>query len=231
LIAALARPPWVRLLRAPRARIAAGGWLAVAVAFAIVTRTRGFSHPADRVLLEAYGPLVLPLLAYALVGVVVSGGPLSAAVAPLTALGAPPARVAAAACAVACAACLAGGGLLAAVVDALAHGTADAQPARELARDVWASAYAGGLGGAAYGAWFALGASFGRRGGGRLVFLAGDWILGSNDGATAVFTPRGHVRGLLGGAPPMDLSSRASTGALVAIAVVCALAATRRARR
>jgi hypothetical protein len=227
LIAALARPPWVRLLRAPRARIAAGGWLAVAVAFAVVTRTRGFSHPADRVLLEAYGPLVLPLLAYALVGAVVAGGPLSAAVAPLTALGAPPGRVAAAACAVACAACLAAGGLLAAVVDVLAHGASDPP----LARDVLASAYAGGLGGAAYGAWFALGASFGRRGGGRLAFLAGDWILGGNGGAPAVFTPRGHVRGLLGGAPPMELSSRASAGVLVAIAVLCALAATRRARR
>jgi hypothetical protein len=227
LIATLARPPWIRLRRTRRGWIAAVGWSVVAVAFAVAAHARGLSHAADRVLLEAYGPLVLPLLAYALVGAVVGAGSLSSAVAPLTALGAPPARVAAAAWIVASVACTAAGGLLAAVVDAVAHGSADPP----LWRDAIASAYAAGLGGAAYASFFTLGASFGKRGGGRLVFLVADWVLGGNDGATALVTPRGHVRNLLGGAPPMELSGRASAGLLVAITVVCAVLATRRARR
>jgi hypothetical protein len=76
-----------------------------------------------------------------------------------------------------------------------------------------------------------LGSSFGRRGGGRPVLLVVDWMLGASGGAAALMSPRGHVRNLLGGAPPMDLSERASALLLVALAVVCALWSVRRARR
>jgi hypothetical protein len=225
-IAALARPPLVRLLRTWRAWAALGGWCAIAVAFAAAARSSGSPHAADHVLLQAYGPLVLPLLTYALVGAAVGARSLASAVAPLVAFGAPPARASAVALIVGAAACTVAGGLLAAVVDLWAHGSADPP----LGRDAIASAYSGGLGGAAYAAWFALGASFGKRGGGRLVLLVADWVLGSSDGAAALFTPRGHVRNLLGGTALMELPERASACALVALAVACALIAIRRIR-
>jgi hypothetical protein len=225
-IAALARAPLARLLRTPRTRIAVAGWVTIAVAFAIAERWRGSSHGADRVLLDAYAPLVLPLLAYALVGSVVGRHSLANSAAPLVAFGAPPARAAALAVIVAGAACTIAGALLAAGVDLVGHGSADPP----LARDAIACAYAGGLGGAGYAAWFMLGASFGKGGGGRLVLLVVDWMLGANAGAAALVTPRGHLRNLFGGMPPMDLSERASAAALVALTIACALVAVRRAR-
>jgi hypothetical protein len=88
----------------------------------------------------------------------------------------------------------------------------------------------GALGGAAYASWFSLGAGFGRRGGGRLVALLVDWLLGASGGVMALFAPRAHLRSLMGGAPPMDLSQRASAVALAILALACALGAVGRAR-
>jgi hypothetical protein len=123
-------------------------------------------------------------------------------------------------------ACTIAGALLAAGADVVAHSPGDPP----LGRDALASAYAGGLGGAAYATWFVLGASFGKRGTGRPVLLALDWLFGANDGATALVTPRGHLRNLLGGAAPMDLSQRASACILIAIAIASTVIAARRAR-
>jgi hypothetical protein len=123
------------------------------------------------------------------------------------------------ACALAC-------GLSAAMVDLLAHGAADPP----FWGDAVASAYAGVLGGTAYGSWFALGASFGKRGGGRLVCLALDWVVGATDGAGALLTPRGHVRNLFGGSPPLNLSGRASAGLLLLLVALWAAMASRKAR-
>jgi hypothetical protein len=225
-IAALARAPIARLIRSRRAKLTVSGWCLVAGSFALAARSGGSSHGADHVLLGAYGPLVLPLLAYALVGAVVAGRSLSSSTSSVVALGAPPANAAAVTIIVAAAVCILSCGLLAFIVDVLAHGSADPP----LARDAFASAYAAGLGGATYASWFALGASFGKRGGGRPVLLIVDWLLGASDGAPALFPPRGHVRNLLGGTAPMDLSERASAGVLVIIAIACALIAVRRAR-
>jgi hypothetical protein len=226
-IAALARPPLARLLRTPRALLTLGAWCLLAVGFALAARIRGSAHGADHTLVGAYGALVLPLLAYALVGAVVGARSLAASTAPLVSFGAPPARAAAVAIGVAVAACAALGAVLAALVALVAHG-ADDPPA---AADALASAYAGLLGGAAYAAWFAVGASFGRRGGGRTVLLVADWLFGVGHGATALVTPRAHLRNLLGGDSPMGWPGRASTAALVGLALACALLAVRRARR
>jgi hypothetical protein len=144
----------------------------------------------------------------------------------MVAFGAQPARAAAASIAVAAACCAVVGAGVAAIVAVVAHGIAD--PPR--LHDATVSAYVGALGGAAYAAWFSLGASFGRRGGGRVALLVVDWILGANGGAGALLSPRGHVRNLLGGAAPMDLSQRASAAVLVILAIACALVAIRRAR-
>jgi hypothetical protein len=122
--------------------------------------------------------------------------------------------------------CASIGAVLAAVVALVAHGEGD--PAA--AADALASAYAGVLGGAAYGAWFAMGASLGRRGGGRTVLLVADWLLGAGTSPLALLAPRAYLRCLLGGPGPMDLNGRASSAAIVALGIVCALVALQRAR-
>ncbi len=227
MIAALARPPVARLARGGRAWIGVGAWTALALAVAFTARAQRAAHGADHVLVETYGALVLPLVAYVVVGAVVASRSLRASTEALVALGAAPARAAFAAVAVGAVASAALGAGLGGIVALVAHGISDPP----IWHDAALSAYAGALGGAAYAAWFSLGASFGRRGGGRALFLLADWVLGAAaSGAGAAACPRGHLRNLLGGVPPMDLSQRASALALVALALACGLAAVRRAR-
>jgi hypothetical protein len=229
-IGALARPPLARLAHRPRAWIAIGAWGALALAFAIAARQQRAAHGADHVLVDTYGALVLPLLAYLIVGAALGSQSLRASIAPVVGFGAQPARAAAAAIGIAAALCGAIGGVLGAAVALVAHGISDPP----LWRDAIVSFYAGALGGVAYAAWFSLGASFARRGMGRTGLLVVDWILGVTSGAGAAATPRGNLRNLLGGVPPMELSQGASAFALVGIAVVCvsgALLAVRRGPR
>jgi hypothetical protein len=226
-IAALARPPLARLLRGPRAWFGVVAWCALAFVFAMAARERGSAHGADHVLIDTYGALALPLMSYVIVGATVASQSLRASTAALVAFGAQPARAAAAAIAVAAASCAVVGALVAAAVAVVAHGIAD--PPR--LHDAAASAYVGALGGVAYAAWFSLGASIGRRGGGRVVLLVVDWILGATGGAAALASPRGHLRNLLGGVPPLDVSERSSAAALALLAIACAAAAVTRARR
>jgi hypothetical protein len=225
-VAALARVPAGRLLRTPRGWLTVGAWSAVAVGFALAAREEGAPHGADHVLVDAYGALVLPLACYAVVGAGIGARSLSAGVAPLVAFGASAARSAAVAVAMVTVVCAVLGAALGAFVAILAHGVADPP----LAHDALASAYAGGLGGCAYGALFAFGASLGKRGGGRTVLLVVDWVLGAVGGAAGLVTPRAHLRNLLGGSPPLQLPERASAVLLVVLAVLYALMAVRRAR-
>jgi len=225
-IAVLAQLPIARVVRTPRTWVATGAWCALAVGMALVMRARGASHGADDVLVEACGALVLPLLAYTLVGTALGARSVAGSTTAVAAFGASPALAAAVTVGVGVAASALGGAVLAATVAIVAHGAADPP----LARDALVSGYVGALGGAAYASWFALGAGFGRRGGGRLVALVIDWLLGANGGVTALLAPRAHLRNLLGGAPPMDLSQRASAVALAILVLVCALGAVGRAR-
>lgn len=226
MIAALARPSLARLLRGPRAWLGVAAWCALALVFALAARERGATHGADHVLLQTYGALALPLLSFVIVGAIVNSQSLRASTAPVVSFGAQPARAAAASIAVAAAGCAVVGAAVAAIVAVVAHGIADPPPLH----DASVSAYVGALGGAAYAAWFSLGASFGRRGGGRVALLVLDWLIGANGGAGALLSPRGHVRNLLGGAAPMDLSQRASAVALVLLIVASTLVAIRRSR-
>ena len=50
-------------------------------------------------------------------------------------------------------------------------------------------------------------------------------------GASAVLTPRAHVRSLLGGMAPLDMTARGSFVALAVLVVVCGAIAVRRAGR
>jgi hypothetical protein len=226
-IAALARLPALRLLRLRRGWVAVGGWLVLAVAISVAARSHGSPRPTDHVLLGAYGPFLLPLVAYGVVGAALGARSLAECVVPLVSFGAPPGRAAAITGVVAATACSTTAALLAGAMVLFSHGSGDAP----LGRDLVASIYAGALGGAAYGSWFTLGASIGRRGGGRALFLLVDWVLGASSGASALVTPRGHLRNLLGGTPPMELSERASAALLVALSVIWALVAVRRAQR
>jgi hypothetical protein len=225
-IAALGRPALARLLTTRRAWVPVAAWSALGIGLAFAARARGAAHAADHVLIGTYGALILPLLAYAIVGAALGARSLSAAGAPLVAFGAAPRRVAATHLVVAIGACAVPCAVLAAAVAIIAHGPGDPP----LLRDAFTSAYAGALGGAAYAAWFGLGASFGARGGGRAVLLAADWLLDGLGGFVAVVTPRAHLRNLLGGVPPVDLSERASAVALLALTLACGLASTYRAR-
>jgi hypothetical protein len=226
-IAALARPSVARLVRTPRAWAIVGAWCALALALAISARTQGVAHGADRVLLDAYGAIVLPLLAFGLVGSLVGSRSLSANLAPLNAYGAPPVLTAATTLGVALVPTVALGAVLAALVAIVAHGSGDPP----VARDALASAYAGALGGMAYASLFALGSSFGRRGGGRALLLVADWLLGAAGGVTSLLTPRAHLRNLLGGTAPMDLSGGASAAVLVLLTVAYLGATLARSRR
>jgi len=223
----LARLPLCRLVRTRRAWLVLAAWSALGLWVAALARAQGSAHGADRALIDAYGFLLLPVLSYVAVGAALGARSLRAALAPLVAFGAPPGRAAGATIAVASLASAAIGGALAAGIAAIAHGAADAPRLR----DAVASAYAGGLGAAAYACWFSLGSGFGRRGGGRALLLIADWALGEGDGAQGFFTPRAHVRNLLGGTPPLGMTERASAAALVLIAGACAAAATWLARR
>jgi hypothetical protein len=225
MIAPLAYPTLAQILRTPRLWMGLTAWCALVLALAVAARSAGSLRGADYVLSGVYGALVVPFVAYLLVGAVLGGRSLRASTEPLASFGAAPARVAAVTVLVTAGACALLCAALGSVVALVAHGAADPPPVR----DAIASGYAGALGGGAYATWLSLGASFGRRGGGRFVWLAIDWLLGANQGAAALFTPRGHLRNLLGDAPPMDLSERASAAALLALAAVCTFLASRRA--
>jgi hypothetical protein len=225
-IGALARPAIARVVRRPRALVTLGAWCALALGMALLERTRGSAHGADHVLVGAFGGLVLPLLSYAFVGALLGARSLSASTAPLVSFGAAPVRAAAVSVGLAVVGCAVLGAVLAAAIAAVAHGSDD--PAR--LADALASATAGALGGGAYGAWFVLGATLGKRGGGRTVLLVVDWLLGLGTSAVAVVVPRAYVRTLLGGAAPLGLPARGCSAALVGLALVCVLLALRRSR-
>jgi hypothetical protein len=217
----IARLPLARLVRSPRAIAPALFWIAVALAAAFALRD---AHGADHALRGAYAVIALPLLAYGVVGAALGDLRLSEACRPLVAFGASPIRVARVTIATAALACAVACGSLAALVALIAHGSGD--PPRIV--DAIESAYVGALGGAAYACLFAFGASFGSRG--RAFVLAVDWIVGSTTGPIALVVPRAHVRNLLGGIAPADVSPRVSSLVLVVLAIVFASLAVRRSR-
>jgi hypothetical protein len=226
MILALARPSLSRLGR-PRPLLVLVAWVVLGLGFALAARSRGAAHGADHALVEAFGALVLPLLAYSLVGALAGPRSLPASTAPLVSFGARPATAAAVVVGIAVVTCGAVAAVLAPIIAVVAHGVSD-PPAPG---DALASAYVGALGGAAYAAWFAFGASLGRRGGGRTALLLLDWLMGLGQGVPSLLTPRAHLRSLLGGAPPMQWPERASAAALIVIAALCALGAITRSRR
>jgi hypothetical protein len=219
--------PLARLVRSRAAWVILLGWAGFALLASVVARRGGAVHGADHALLGAYGAIALPLLVYGVVAQALNGDSLARSGLPLVSFGASPSRVARVTLLVSVGGSMLAGGLLGAVVAAVAHGSADPP----VARDVAFSAEIGAVGAAAYAAYFVFGASFGARGIGRSVLLVVDWVLGVGHGTSALLTPRAHVRSLLGGAPPLGMSARGSFLVLGLLVVVCGAIAVRRAGR
>jgi hypothetical protein len=220
----LARLPFARLVRTPRALISCVLWIGFAIAVALYEKSRGESHVVDHVLPDAFGGLVLPLVVFALVGAVVVSTSLRASIFPVTAIGASGTRAALASIVVvALVSALICGGIGAALVP-----ISGATP--PIRADLIASGWVSALGAVCYASFFVFGTSFGKTGTGRLILLVVDWVLGSAGGPLEIITPRAHLRNLLGGAPLMHVSQTVSAITLAAIAVFCMLIAARRAR-
>jgi hypothetical protein len=219
------RLPFARLTRTPRALVPVVAWTGLAIVAAL--ELRGRPDASWSALGSIFGALALPFVSFAVVGAVLGADGLARSTRSFVAFGASPARVALATISAAVVASAVLAGLLGVVVVALAHSAGDPP----LGRDMLASAWVGGLGGAAYASLFCFGASFGKRGGGRAVALVLDWVIGGSTWAGDVITPRAHVRSLLGGDASAGLSGHASAIGLVVLIVVFTALAVGRTRR
>lgn len=203
------------------------GWALLALGAALYERSRAISHSADHALLGTYGALALPLVAFAVVSAALGGLGMGRAIRSPVGFGAPPERAALGALIIAGAASALLGGTLAALVSVIAHGAGDPPALSDAVTSFWI----GALGGATYAAYFTFGSAFGNTGLLRGALLVFDWLLGSGTGVGALLTPRGHVRNLFGGLAPAEISQRASTVALLVLAVVFGVLCVLRARR
>ena len=122
--------------------------------------------------------------------------------------------------------------LLTAVVSAVVAATAACiahdPTAPPLARDVLTTAWIGGLTACAYAGLYTFGATFGRRGGGRLGCFVIDLVVGSSGTAAAFVLPRGHAENLLGSTASLSVAQAVSAPSLALIAILFVLLAIRR---
>lgn len=223
--AAIIHLPLARLTRIPRSWLPIVGWVLLGVLAALSERRAGSSHAADHVLIGAYAEIVLPLLVLSIVSGALGGEGLKASVRSLAIFGTSERRVALVLMGTSMVVSAAITALLAVILVLI---TGSSNP---LAVDAITSAWVCGFGGATYAALFCLGATFGKHGGGRAVFLVIDWVLGGGTGVGAVLSPRGNLRNLLGGAPPGELSQQASAAVLLFMIVLFTVLAARRVRR
>ena len=199
--------------------LAFGLAFALTVAGAVIERKVAGAGAVDRALAGCFG-LMVPLLSFALLLATTGRARLADAAWSAARYGVPRREVALGLVAVTAGAAATASALLALTSVAVAH-TAASPP---LAPDLFTSGWIGLLTGAAYAGWFALGASFGRRGGGRLVPLLLDFTLGGA-GIVAAVLPHGNAQNLLGGAAPLGLAQPASAAVLIAASIFTALGA------
>ncbi len=191
-------------------------WSLVLVAVALVAgweRAQAPSVAADRALTGAAFGLALPLLAFYLVRQVTDRRRLDEAVLEVARHGASRHWAILGLVGTVAVVLAALGGSIAAVTVAVARGLGDPL----LLGDLAISAWLGILGGAAYAGLLGLGASIGRRGGGRVASLALDWFLGTGTTALAAPWPRAHLRNLLGAEPVLGLPQGAAMAILVGL--------------
>jgi hypothetical protein len=188
---------------------------------AVAEKRSSLLGAANRALEGSAFGLVIPLLVFALVVATIGPVRLDDAASPIARFGHSRRSVAAGITLSA----MALGAVSAAVLGAVSAIAAHDPTALPAAADALAAAWIGALTGSAYAAFFALGATFGRRGGGRLFTLALDFLLGATGSAAAVVLPRAHALNLLGAEPPLHLGQPASAIALGALSAVFALLA------
>lgn len=194
-----------------RGVVATAVWILLALVVAASQRGQG----SDEVLIGTLGGLTLPLMSFTFVAAVLFGGNLRSAVLPLVRLGASPQRALASVFGFPVGASAIAGAVLGSSVAAI---TRDASSPM---LDVLTSAWVAALVGAAYAALFVAASSLGKRGGGRSVALALDFVFGASNGALGALSLRGHVRNLFGGVAPLEISQRTSS---VVLAFVVAAA-------
>jgi len=206
-------------------------WLALPVGIvgcvlvALLERRHGVGA-ADRALSGAAFGLSLPILAYLVTDSSLSRRRLSTNLSSIVRHGGSPSAAASGTLASVLLFSTSTGALLGALTTFVARAGTDGA----WLRDVGASAWIGILGGAAYASAFVFASSFGKRGGGRQLLFALDFLFGISSSALALPWPRSHIRNLIGGTPPLELSQPASAAALVLIAGLTAIFAVRRAR-
>ncbi len=211
-----------RIVRRATLLTALLGAALVAVA-ALIERREGAAGAVDRTLAATFA-LVVPLVSFGITAEATGRGGLRDAVWPAARYGVARRDAALGTIVAAMAASAAAGVVFALLAVACAHGEGNPP----LARDAFTSAWIAALTSAAYAAWFALGATFGRRGGGRWVPLVLDFTVGGGTGVAAAALPRAHAVSLLGGAAPLGMAQAESSLLLIASAVVLAgLAAIR----
>lgn len=214
----------VEQLLARRAWAAALSGLVVSLLVARVERSYTSLGAADRALGGAAVGLVLPLITFIFVAAALGRSRLNHALEPLTRHGADP-RASSLGTLGALMTLSALVCTLLGVMTTLAAG----QPQGNLLADTVASGWLFGLGGVTYAACFVAASTFGRRGGGRVWFLLLDFVLGSQSGALATVFPRSHLRNVLGSTPPLGLEQGVGVVALLALALLAAFFAVRRA--
>jgi hypothetical protein len=196
---------------------------ALVVVAGVIERHAASAGAVDRALAATFN-LVVPLLSFGIAAEAAGRGNLRDGVWSVARYGVARRDVALgliASAAVASAALCAALAMLAVIV---AHGEGNPPVAGDLLTSAWIAALAA----AAYTGWFALGSTFGRRGGGRWAALVADFVVGASAGIAGAVLPRGHVLSLLGGAAPLAMPQMSSSLLLGASAVVlAALAAVR----
>jgi hypothetical protein len=209
---------------APRTLVGAAVTLVIVALIALAERQAGIFGAANRALEDMLFGLILPFMLLYAATRILEPVRFDDATTPIARFGFSRRRVG---LGLIVAAMLAGG-TIAAIAAAETAVLAHDMTAPPAALDAVSCAWIGALTGFAYTGLFALGSTFGSRGGGRYWALGLDFVLGATSGIGALFFPRGHAQNLLGGEPPMMLPQPASAVILLVLACVTSAVALAR---
>lgn len=192
--------------------------LMAVAAGAALERVSGSRLAADRALTGVALGLVLPLSCWGTLSRALDGSRLDRALAEIARHGGSRRQAALGVLTVVALAQASLGALLALLAVVVTRAPADPLLLRDLATSTWI----GALGGVTYAAWFLLGSTVGRKGGGRSWGLVLDWVLGAGASAMALPWPRGHLRNLLGAEPILAMPQWSATLALCLLGAIYA---------
>ena len=210
---------FVRLRGRATVGVLASALVAVLV-IALIERRESVAGASDRALAAVFR-FVLPLAALSLSQIPIGAKNLKEAIWPAARFGLHRGWVAAGFVLAGAVVAAASAALLGVVAVAAARAGAPARAGEmSLAADLLTTGWIAPLVAVAYAAWFGLGATFGRAGGGRGVVLLADFIVGSV-GFFGVLLPKGSAYNLIGLAAPMDVPQRAASAVLAGVTLAC----------